>query len=211
MNWRQKKKKRKYNTTAKRRKRNKVLCERYPFLIPRSVWTDKLIWDKDLRKWSYTLAEDFPRGWWKAFGVMMCEELREELLKYNFLDKYRFVQIKEKYGQLRAYDNGYPEGSNVSDIIGKYSVLSENICMHCGKPDVPMLNMGGWFSPYCPDCYKHINIKGAYEDYVCKDDPGKMSDTYRYTRFSKDGEDHVVIDISETANKIRENWNKRGK
>ena len=193
-------------STSKQRKRNKELCERYPFLIPRNVWDDQIIWEryKDTKKWDYTLADEFPSGYWKAFGLMMCEELREELIKYNFLDKYRVVQIKEKWGQLRFYDNGYPVGSAISDIIDKYSKLSENICIKCGKPDVHILNYYGWISPYCEDCFQ----PQPYEYFFIEGDTGKMSDVLKYRKYNKDSNatEEVEIDISETAKAIRENY-----
>ena len=73
-------------TTKKQREKNKTLCKRYPFLIPHSVWTDEIIWDmkwngKKDKAYNYTLADDFPDGWWKAFGIQLCEELREDLIK----------------------------------------------------------------------------------------------------------------------------------
>ena len=40
----------------------------------------------------------------------MVEELGEELFWYNYEDKYRIIQIKEKFGGLRWYDNGAPIG-----------------------------------------------------------------------------------------------------
>lgn len=151
MNYRQKKKLRKQavNNTAKRRRYNKWLCKRYPFLIPRNVFSDEICWDK---KYSWTLSEEFPKGWWKAFGLQFCEELREDLIKCNYLNKLRFDQIKEKYGQLRVYTNGIPIGSQVYEIIEHYSVLSENICIICGKPNTPMIDTG-WISPECYECF----------------------------------------------------------
>lgn len=151
MNYRQKKKLRKQavNNTAKGRRYNKWLCKRYPFLIPRNVFSDEICWDKN---YSWTLADEIPKGWWKAFGLQLCEELRKDLVKCNYLTKLRFVQIKEKYGSLRMYTNGIPIGSKVFEIIEYYSVLSENICIKCGKPNTPMINTG-WISPECYECF----------------------------------------------------------
>ena len=83
MNKRIKKKKRRFHATSKERKYNKELCKRYPFLIPRNVWSDKVSWMRDkgyiarhghreydrTKKYDYTLAEGFSDGWWKAFGM----------------------------------------------------------------------------------------------------------------------------------------------
>lgn len=123
---------------------NEELIERYPFLKPRNVWTDKIIEDADC-----TLLDDMPDGWRKAFGEQMCEEIREVLIKYDYLDKYRIMQIKEKFGQLRWYDNGAPR--EVFDIIDKYEKISERTCIICGQPAT--LISKGWISPFC-DCVK---------------------------------------------------------
>lgn len=123
---------------------NEELIERYPFLTPRNVWTDKIIEDAD-----WTLLDDMPDGWRKAFGEQMCEEIREVLIKYDYLDKYRIVQIKEKFGSLRWYDNGAPK--EVFDIIDKYEAISERTCIICGQPAT--LISKGWIYPFC-DCVK---------------------------------------------------------
>lgn len=89
-------------------------------------------------------------GWRKAFGIQMCKEIKKELKKYNFLYKYRIVQIKEKFGELRWYDSGIPENSKIWDITEKYSEISRKTCIHCGKPATKIST--GWISPYCDDC-----------------------------------------------------------
>jgi hypothetical protein len=140
------------------RKENKRLCERYPFLIPRSWWTDEVLWENK-NSWYYChpyciteLDRGFPKGWYKAFGKDFLEELRAVLIKGDYLDKYRVVQIKEKYGSLRWYDNGVPAGiyDEVLDIISKYEELSERTCICCGRPATKISR--GWISPYCDNC-----------------------------------------------------------
>lgn len=172
---------------------NKELIERYPFLKPHC----------DDYDYSWTELDFMPDGWRKAFGEMMCEELREELVKYDFLDEYSIAEIKEKWGGLKWYDNGYPPESRIGDIIGKYETLSKNICIHCGKPDVAMTG-NGWILPLCEDCYN-----GDYSEWDNRSH--KMSDVYRYRQY-KDGEWHdVEVDISETAQKIRDVYNNKHK
>lgn len=216
MNKRQKLKRIKIGSTAKQRKKNKELCKRYPFLIPRNVWSDEIIWERlrNERKYGWTLVEEFPTGWWKAFGLMMCEELREDLIKYDYLDKFRFEEIKEKFGQLRVYYNGIPIESDVNNIIDKYSILSENICIKCGRPDVPMINITGWISPYCYHCFNKINKRRMalgyekldYEKCICNKKDTKMPNLFTWRHYSKDGSWDETIDISETADRIRNNW-----
>ena len=169
---------------------NKKLCEKYPFLK---------INDDD--SYESTWADDMPEGWWIAFGELMCDEIKEELIRCNYLDEYEIVQVKEKYGQLRIYDDGIPKGCKVWDIISKYSVLSENICGVCGKPDVPMMTHG-WLFPMCQKCCEY---KDEWDECALDQYPYKMSDVRKYSQYDEDTEKWVdhSIDISDTAEKIR--------
>lgn len=124
---------------------NKELIERYPFLIPRNVWTDEIVIDLDAEEIEYTLLDDMMPGWRKAFGEQMCEEIRNILIQYNYLNEYRITEIKEKFGMLRWYDNGSPK--EVIDIINKYEGISAKTCILCGQPATQISK--GWISPYC--------------------------------------------------------------
>lgn len=119
--------------------RNKELIEEYPFLKLKDNLDDML---------TYTWLDYMPIGWRIAFGEQMCKEIKEELLKHNELDSYEIVDIKEKFGGLRWYDNSNLPGLQV--IIAKYAVLSEKTCIVCGKPADWVST--GWISPYCDDC-----------------------------------------------------------
>lgn len=95
---------------------NTELVERYPFLIPRNRWTDKIIEDYDPER-DGTELDGMLEGWRIAFGEQMCEEILQELIKWNFLDDYRILQVKEKWGGLRWYDNGHPIGTYEEEYI----------------------------------------------------------------------------------------------
>ena len=200
---------------------NKKLIKKYPFLLPKNVWTGEVL---DNYNYSWTFLDDVPKGWRISIMPLFLEDLRKELIKYNYLDKYSITQIKEKFGELRWYDAGSPAESKVDDIIEIYSLLSSNICIECGKPDVPMIN-DSWISPYCENCWirselqranmSHKNIasisivKDAKESYnELADKHCKLSTEYKYTRFSKEGKKEIVIDISKEVNRIRKNWDK---
>ena len=152
------------------KQKNRELCEKYPFLIPRNKWSGMRIteaqnggfWPGDPEAvpeydWEYTELDSMPDGWRIAFGEQLCEELKQELLAcggQKALDEYMVVQIKEKYGQLRWYDNGCTDRW-FKEILPKYERLSEETCIHCGKPAT--LISAGWISPWCDDCAKEIN------------------------------------------------------
>ena len=183
---------------------NKELCKKYPFLYPRYGWSDAPIEDYD---YSYTVMDEIPHGWKIAFGDMMMEEIYQALKKDNLVDEFRFLDIKEKWGSLTVDCHGYNDETD--KIIKKYSHLSENICMKCGKPDVYMTNMG-WYWPCCKECWEKFNkyLKSPYESYIEGD--GKMEDVMRWRSGAPDGGwiEHEM-DISDTANKIRQRWKER--
>ena len=157
---------------------NKQLIEKYPFLMPYNRWTGESTKDFD---YSYTELIDMPRGWRIAFGEQMMQEIKDELIRaeaertgsqeerQRFADWYRterkadepddllhifkFTQIKEKYGSLRAYTNFGTD--KIYDIIRKYELISEKTCINCGKPATKISQ--GWISPWCDDCAKDIN------------------------------------------------------
>ena len=198
---------------------NWILVVKYPFLIPRYDWSGKIIEDYD---YASTYLDDIPVGWKIAFGEMMCEEIKQELVRCNYLDEFRIVQAKEKFGQARIYTNGEPIGCKVQQIIDKYSVLSQNICIICGKPDVPITN-NGWISPYCKKCFtapsdwykkehpeeveRWIEFRTEdWEEYNYEEN-NKMNDSYTIKSWSKEyGDKTTRYDISSTANKIRAKW-----
>ena len=135
---------------------NKELCDKYPFLIPRNVWTDKVPEDYD---YSWTRLDDFEDGWRIAFGEQLCEELKEALEKANYVEQFRFSQIKEKYGKLCLYNFGC--NAEAWDVIHKYEKMSKYICKHCGKPATKVST--GWISPYCDDCAEKLS---KYENFA---------------------------------------------
>lgn len=137
------------------REENKALCARYPFLITQWDFDDD--WNATPSKdydYEWTFLDDIPEGWKKAFGVQMCEELRDILIEGDCLDSYHIAQTKEKYGQLRWYDCGVSK--KVADKyhawLSKYTKLSEETCIKCGKPGT--MRNDGWVSPWCDECYE---------------------------------------------------------
>lgn len=71
---------------------NEYLISQFPWLQIRNVYTDMAIKDS-----KFTWFDDIPDGWKKSFGLDMVKELDNILKKCNYQDKYRIVQIKEKW------------------------------------------------------------------------------------------------------------------
>ena len=146
------------------KERNKELVERYPFLLPRYDWSQELLEDYD---YGFTNLDDLPKGWVKAFGLQMCEDLRKILVEANYLEEYRILQWKEKWGRLTIYSGGYP--NEIADQYNawedKYEKLSTQTCIGCGKPGKMVYS--GWISPWCKDCfYEHYSDNVSYEEYT---------------------------------------------
>lgn len=200
------------------KKRNKALVERYPFLLPRNVFSDEV--NKDYN-YMFTELDCMPKGWKKAFGYLLCEDIRNALINANMLDEYRILQVKEKYGTLRWYDNGATE--EIYDIISKYEHISEFCCITCGKLNVPIFNHG-WISPQCHNCFKTFRDgfrhryekykKGYYEE-TKNEDIEKMivaqpnlQPTYEVTIHSQGKKITKVMDVSDIIEKINKKQNK---
>lgn len=133
------------------KQKNKELVKRYPWLYPVSEYTGKPLEEYD---YSFTWMDDIPTGWRVAFGDQMVQELDELLRKYNCLEDYSILQIKEKFGGLRWYDSGFPEEGydEYKNWLLKYEDLSFNTCINCGKPAKYFTK--GWIVPICEDCAK---------------------------------------------------------
>jgi len=81
-------------------------------------------------------------GWFS-----LIDEMCSQLEKLATEDVY-FVQIKEKFGGLRAYLNWQTEA--MDEAIRQAECESERTCEACGKPGTQ--NGGGWISTLCEDC-----------------------------------------------------------
>lgn len=130
---------------------NKALCERYPFLIPRNIFSDEIVGD-----WGYewTELDSMAPGWRKSFGIQFMEDLRDDLLRTGYLDEFRITQIKEKYGELRFYVSSAHRSTH--DIIDRYESLSRRVCMLCGNP-AELKWVNGWADTICDECLERIS------------------------------------------------------
>ncbi len=146
---------------------NKKLCDKYPFLAWYGDPLYKGYSEEKGPNYKFTWEDEVPEGWRKAFCPQMWDELKAILEKADYVDKFRFTQIKEKYGQLDIYYGCHPE--SISDELTeweiKYLRLSRQFCIHCGKPTKYMTL--GWITFVCEDCAKDycIEIKDLDEYY----------------------------------------------
>ena len=125
---------------------NKNLIKKYPFLA-------RGIYDYDTKEYEFTWLDDLEPGWRIAFGKNLCEDLDKAIKEDNAEDTFMFLQIKEKYAELRLYYEG--GGEAVKHCLAKYEELSKYICGHCGKPATRITT--GWYYPLCDECIKEVN------------------------------------------------------
>lgn len=126
---------------------------KYDWLNIRNVFSGEVIINDENGE-PYSYLDDIPRGWRIAFGEVMVDELNDILVKYNFADKYRISQIKEKFGGLRWYDNGFPADGydEYNAWLDRYEKLSYDTCIRCGKLATHITK--GWIEPLCNECDK---------------------------------------------------------
>ena len=105
---------------------NFFFCLRYPFYKSRNVWTDKFT------GYEFTWYDCIPDGWRKAFGEQLSKELKTALKKDGLLKSFRFMDIKEKWGELCLYNNGV--GKYSDKVITKYEKIARGYCYFCGQP-----------------------------------------------------------------------------
>ena len=85
----------------------------------------------------------------------MCEDIYEPLVRADYVDKFRFSDVKEKYGAMRCYTVGATR--EVYDIIDKYEFLSKQVCSVCGIPATVVTY--GYVCPYCTE-----HVRGSMEN-----------------------------------------------
>ena len=141
-------------------KENKKLIEELPFLKP----TDWLGNDLEDYDYSFTLLDEAPKGW-RNLQIRFFREIKPLLVKANYLDKYRILQSKEKWGGWRLYDGGLPKEifEEYNKILQRYEFESEETCIFCGNK--AKMTYVGWICPICEKCWneKEYNLDAPYE------------------------------------------------
>lgn len=191
------------------RRRNKHLIQKYPWLKAVSWFSMSPIRDENYD--IVSIWDDLPKGWTTAFGRMMCDELDAEFRRLGIENEVYVQQAKEKYGVMRLYLSETED--EIENIIRKYEVISENTCIICGKPDVPCLD-DGWVSPWCKKCYSNNKYHNPdkYEEFAPENkDHWKIRESFTTRKYFPENEVYVehTEDISETANKIRYQYQQR--
>lgn len=96
---------------------------------------------------------DILKGWRKAFGKNLLEEIAEEyfVLDNELKSKWNIAEAREKYGGLRI-DTVYDMPKKLYDIIDRYEDLSTHTCQECGRPCRQRI-ADGWIYTFCDGCW----------------------------------------------------------
>ena len=144
-----------------------------------------------LKKYNY--LECLPTGWVLCFGKLFCEDLAVAI-DVDGIKNYQVLQAKEKFGELRWYDNG---GETVQKVIDDYAHLSRHVCIVCGQMYVPIID-DGWVSPSCQDCYREVRGISSTEDVdwdriTVKETKDEICDTkYTVHKYFPSGDKEII-------------------
>lgn len=128
------------------------LYEKYPALFGQK--------DLPMTQTAMCWGIDTGDGWYNIIDCLCSaidehvEQLKEQQAKSGEPpdpDSYeiQFVQVKEKFGTLRAYLNYSDE--TLEALVGMAARLSARTCDQCGNP-AKTASQHGWYQTLCPTC-----------------------------------------------------------
>ena len=120
---------------------DKELIKEFPFIVDSD--------DTLFTEAGFTFLDDMPQGWKQAFGIELCKTLKSVLEHYGELEEYKVLQVKEKYGTLRWYDNS--TNPEVCKVVSYFEKLSAKTCAVCGATVIDCQDY-----PLCESCIKKI-------------------------------------------------------
>lgn len=109
-----------------------------------------LQWQDDIMaSYPYQFPEHFSfecLGGWATILREMCRRV-DVVLEPEDKAYFKWGQVKEKYGTLRAYNNG-PDV--VEEIVDWAEEVSGMTCEVCGRPG--HVKGAGWYAARCEEC-----------------------------------------------------------
>ena len=147
-----------------------------------------------------------PEGWVKTLWEPMCEDLDREIKAANLQDEFRILELKEKYSEMRIFC--HPSTPAIDDITRTYEALSSSICQYCGSIEGVKMTNFGWVISCCRNCFQKLNGNHNLDKFDALPTE-ELQNTLKWIRYSKNGNEHFEIDISETTQKIRERYAQR--
>jgi len=97
-------------------------------------------------------------GW---FGIVSSalQCIEERLKRVGKLEEFKLAQIKEKFGGLRIYADGYSD-EHIHGIIDMAEAMSYKTCEVTGRPGF-LCKKGSWVKTLCPEKAEEL----AYSKY----------------------------------------------
>jgi hypothetical protein len=125
------------------------------------------------------------------------------------ITKFRFDQVKEKFGALRIYSSGGDE--EIRAMIGFAETLSRYICEECGKFDTTVgSTTKGWIHSICFSCAyaKDVNFKRStgWKMFETNKQAYKLSEKVKADNIKNKGKE-IAVAMKKLA-KIRKNKKK---
>lgn len=123
------------------------LCEDFPLLYA----------DRRKSMQETCMCWGFPGDGWEPLIRKLSEKLEPLIQKWcrENVDKFdqhaRASQVKEKFGTLRFYMDGYTT-KEMNELIREAELKSEETCEDCGA--VGIVFSDGWIRTLCLDCEK---------------------------------------------------------
>lgn len=171
----------------------KEIVKKYPFLRRRNI--DGTV---DTSSRFPMIGLEIPNGWYQLF-FQMCDDLKPVLEKEGMLNDFYFVQVKEKFNELRCY-SGHWETYEIQDILRKYQYLSRFVCTRCGLP--AELETQGYIASYCNGCLNKIKTTSRIM-------PINFVNTFETVRYSKDENITTIHDVSREWERYKESLQKQ--
>lgn len=113
--------------------------------------------DNDIKIWEAC----FPIGWVNAFCPQMWEDLKTILRKYDYLEQFQLIDIKEKFGHLDISPDTFDMSDELEKEISGWAddlwVKSWETCSGCGRPATG--HTKGWVLPFCDDCARDYGFE----------------------------------------------------
>ena len=108
---------------------------------------------------------EVPMGW-NDIVDKLCEDMENYAKTMGIENQIEFVQIKEKYGELRAYYHIFIDDPDISEVIDTLidnaNEEARHTCVRCGgKATVRTVN---YISPWCDACAPKREKKVVIKD-----------------------------------------------
>lgn len=178
------------------------LLDKYPFLKYRNIFSDELCYKTDEENLKHNYYVYWNGSGWEKLWKKYLEKLFW-VYDNKWTDKekeaFRFMEIKEKFGELRIYTSF--EDSRY-ELETKASMLSKWTCQKCGKE--PRNEKGqriiwqtrGWITNFCKECAETY-LKKYNENKNIEEELKEMETIHNipfgYTRFGKNGKEAVFF------------------